>query len=163
MWQSLSPNQLRLTTLRLCMVSFHEMPFFREIWPRMYVVCIIDPSGPSRELLIEDAGSWKDLSRGIDSKLWWHSPMFLVRSPVVRQAVREMMMRYRQAFGWCFSDDGDFELPRWPCLNGASPWSPNAVVEEFRLRLRDLEARVVQGATRSPSFGDLVDLLLRVQ
>ena len=44
-WQGVSPNQLRLATKNQCLVSFHEMPFFRSRFPRMYIGQIVHPCG----------------------------------------------------------------------------------------------------------------------
>ena len=107
-WQGVSPNQLRLVTKNLCLVSFHEMPFFRARFPRMYVGQIVHPSGENREFLISDAGDVATLSQAFDSKLMWHSPMFFTGSPVVQRAVIEMMGDVHCVFAWCIFDDRKF-------------------------------------------------------
>ena len=129
----------------------------------MYVGQIVHSGGDNREFLVSDAGDSAALALAVDSKLMWHSPLFWTGSPVVQRAIEEMMGGLHCVYAWSFLDDRKFASPAWPNLRGLSPWAPNSVVSEFRLRLRDLEARVVAGAAQEPSFSDMDALLLCVQ
>ena len=162
-WQDVTFNQLRLVTKDLLLVGFHEIPFFGAIFPRLYVGMIISPAGDRREVLIRDAAEAGSLALAFDSKLCWHSPLFWSANPAIKKSVENLMAHSHRIYGWCFLDDGEWDYPRWPSLNGLSPWAPTPIVEGFRSRLRALEARVAGGLDEVPTFGDLRELLYSIR